>query len=56
VQVNGKLRDRVELSKGLSKEAVQKAVLSSEKVQALLQGKEVKQFIYVPERLANIVV
>jgi len=56
VQVNGKVRDKIELPKTLSKEDVQKHVLQLEKLKTFLEGKQVKQFIYVPERIANVVV
>ncbi len=56
VQVNGKVRDRIEISKKLSKEEIQKEVMALPKIQAVVEGKSLKQFIYVPERLANVVV
>jgi len=56
VQVNGKVRDRIELPKGMAKDAIQQKVMELEKLQTFLAGKQVKQFIYVPERIANVVV
>ena len=56
VQVNGKVRDRLSLPKNLSEEAIKQRVLESEKLKSFLEGKQVKQFIYVPERIANVVV
>ena len=56
VQVNGKVRDRIEISKKLSKEEIQKEVMALPKIQAVVEGKSLKQSIYVPERLANVVV
>ncbi|MDI6868864.1 MAG: class I tRNA ligase family protein [Coprothermobacterota bacterium] len=55
IQINGKLRDRILLEKGLDEEKVKEIVLSSERVQKFLQGKEIKQVIIVPDRIANIV-
>jgi leucyl-tRNA synthetase len=55
IQINGKLRDRILLEKGLDEEKVKEIVLSSERVQKFLQGKEIKQVIVVPDRIANIV-
>jgi len=55
VQVNGKLRERLLVDKGLTNEELEKMVLGSEKVQKFLQRKKVKQVIVVPDRIANIV-
>jgi leucyl-tRNA synthetase len=54
--VNGKLRDKVEFSKTSTKEDIQKEVLNLEKVKSIVGDKKIKQFVYVPERLANVVV
>jgi len=54
--VNGKLRDKVDVPVGISKENAQAAALASENVQNFLEGKAQKKVIYVPERLVNIVV
>lgn len=56
VQVNGKVREKIELGKGLSKEEIQKQVMALPKIQPFITGKSLKQFIYVPERIANVVV
>lgn len=56
VQVNGKVREKLEMPKGLTKEEIQAQILQLPKLQQFLQGKTVKQFIYVPERIANVVV
>ncbi len=56
VQVNGKVREKMETQKGLSKEEIQKLVLELPRLQSYLAGKTVKQFVYVPERIANVVV
>jgi len=55
VQVNGKLRDTVELPKGLAREAVEAQVLSLDKIQRALDGKAPKKVIVVPDRLVNLV-
>ncbi|MFM8315665.1 MAG: class I tRNA ligase family protein, partial [Deltaproteobacteria bacterium] len=56
VQVNGKVRERVEVAKGISKDEVQKLVLEMAKIKPFIDGKTLKQFVYVPERIANVVV
>ena len=56
VQINGKLRDTIEVKKGLAEEEVKRLVLGREKVRAHLIGKEIKKFIYIQDRLTNLVV
>jgi leucyl-tRNA synthetase len=56
IQVNGKVRDRVEASAGESEEQLVERALSSPRVQAHLDGKEIRQTIVVPGRLVNLVV
>ena len=55
VQVNGKLRGRITVAHGTSKENLEKAALADEKVQTSLAGKTVVKVIVVPEKLVNIV-
>lgn len=55
VQVNGKLRDTLVLPKGMAREEVEAAALSSEKIGRLLDGKTPRKVIVVPDRLVNIV-
>jgi len=56
VQVNGKLRSRITVAHGTSKEDLEKAALADPKIQASLAGKTVVKVIVVPEKLVNIVV
>ena len=56
VQVNGKLRDRVEVPADMDKVALESMVLASDKVQIHTEGKEVKKVIIVPGKLVNLVV
>ncbi len=56
VQINGKLRDRITVSIGISDEEAEKMAMSSEIVQAALAGKPVKKVIVVAGKLVNIVV
>lgn len=55
VQVNGKVRTEVEINKGDTEDAVKEKVLTDEKIQKSLQGKGIQKFIYVPHKIANIV-
>ena len=56
VQVNGKLRSRIQLAVDASNEEVEEAALADERIQKHIEGKTVRKFIVVPNRLANIVV
>jgi leucyl-tRNA synthetase len=56
IQVNGKLRDRVEVPVSITDSEVRKLALSREKIKAYTDGKVIKDVIYVPGRLVNIVV
>ena len=55
VQVNGKVRDRLEMSAGTNKEETERLALAAPKVQAHLEGKQIGKVIVVPQRLVNIV-
>jgi len=55
VQINGKVRDRLDLPRGTEPEVVEKAALSTEIVKRHLEGKSVVKIILVPDRLLNIV-
>jgi leucyl-tRNA synthetase len=56
VQVNGKVRARLEVPADISEEAAREAALADANVQRYVAGKEIRQFVYVPGRLVNIVV
>jgi leucyl-tRNA synthetase len=56
VQVNGKVRDRVELPRGASKAEVLDVVRGLPRIEALVNGKTVVKEIVVPDRLVNLVV
>ena len=55
-QVNGKLRDKVEVAKGLSNEEMEKIALSNEKVKMFVGENQVKKVIVVPNKLVSIVI
>jgi leucyl-tRNA synthetase len=56
LQVNGKLRGKIEVSKDISKEELEKLALSNESVARFLAEGTVRKVIVVPGRLVNIVV
>lgn len=55
IQVNGKLRSRVYLGPEASREEMQAAALSDQKIRELLAGQEPRKVVVVPGRLVNLV-
>jgi len=55
VQVNGKLRDRLLVSKDADKETVEALALASPKVKEHTDGKTIRKVVFVPGKLLNIV-
>jgi leucyl-tRNA synthetase len=56
VQVNGKVRDRLQVPVTADEAAVREAALTSGKIRSALDGKQVRKCIYVPGKLLNFVV
>ena len=56
VQVNGKVRDRIEVAAGIGEADAVAAALASEKVQADLDGGQPEKVIARPPKLVNLVV
>ncbi|MGE5676233.1 MAG: leucine--tRNA ligase [Mycobacterium leprae] len=56
VQINGKVRERLEVPAGISAAEMEQIALTADKVQGLLGGKQVLKVIPVPGKLVNIVV
>jgi leucyl-tRNA synthetase len=56
VQINGKLRARLELEPGASQEEAMEQAMQIDNVQRHLDGNTVRKVIHVPDRLLNIVV
>ncbi|QAA24064.1 leucine--tRNA ligase [Sporolactobacillus terrae] len=55
VQVNGKIRTRFQVDKGIARERLQEIALNDERIKERLEGKSVKKVIAVPDKLVNIV-
>lgn len=55
VQINGKLRHKVFAAPGLSAAALLSAVKNDPGVSVLLEGKQIKKEVVVPNRLVNFV-
>ena len=56
VQVNGKVKDKLEADEGASNDELQTLALNSEKIKELTDGKEIVKVIVVPKKLVNIVI
>ena len=56
IQVLGKIRSRMIVPKGLEEGKLKEKVLADENIRKWLDGKQVKKFIVVPDRLINIIV
>ena len=56
VQINGKVKEKLTIPAGLDKAETEKAVMASEKISALTDGKTIVKVIPVPGKLVNIVV
>ena len=55
IQVNGKVRDKIEVDEGLSEDELKSIALESAKVKEFTAGKEIVKTIVVPKKLVNIV-
>ena len=56
VQVNGKIREKLQVAPDIEENAIRELALASDKVQAHISGKEMVKFIYIPGRMVTIVV
>ena len=55
VSINGKMRVKIELPVGISQDDAKREVLANEIVQKWVEDKPLKKFIFVPNRIVNIV-
>jgi leucyl-tRNA synthetase len=56
VQVNGKVRARVDTARGQERAALEALALEQERVRPFIAGKTVRKVVVVPDKLVNIVV
>jgi leucyl-tRNA synthetase len=56
IQINGKLRDKVTVSKDLAITELEQVALASRKVRESTRDKSVRKIIVVPNKLVNVVV
>ena len=56
IQVNCKLRSKLEVETSIDQDDLKSMAISDEKVQRFIDGKEIKKIIVIPQKLVNIVV
>jgi leucyl-tRNA synthetase len=56
VQVNGRVRARIQLAPDAPEEDARRAALAEPNVATHLEGKSVRKFVYVPGKIANLIV
>lgn len=56
IQVNGKVRHKIDLPAGLSKDELQQKTLNEPTIQKRIEGKDLVKVIVVPDKLVNVVV
>ncbi|WP_086445127.1 leucine--tRNA ligase [Candidatus Enterococcus lemimoniae] len=54
-QVNGKVRAKLNIARGLSRDELEEKALAAEEIQSFINGKTVRKVIVVPDKLVNIV-
>jgi leucyl-tRNA synthetase len=56
IQINGKVRDKIEVAPGISEAEAKEVSQKTEKVVKYLSGREIKKIIFVRDRLINFVI
>jgi len=56
IQINGKVRDKIEVEAGIGEEEAKKMAMGSERIKKWLEGKEAKKIIFIQGKLVNIVI
>ena len=54
-QINGKMRATIEIDPELTPAQVEEQVLAHPPIGPYVEGKDIKKFIYVPGRIANVI-
>ena len=56
VQINGKIKEKINIAGDSSREDMEKIAVENDKIKALTEGKNIVKIIAVPGKLINIVV
>lgn len=55
IQINGKVRDMMEIERGMEKDDIQSIILERDKVKKWTAGKNIKRTIFVKDKLINVI-
>ena len=55
IQVNGKLRSKIDVPADIAEDKLKELILGDEKLAPWIQNKPIKKFIIVPQKLVNLV-
>ncbi|MDD4123114.1 MAG: class I tRNA ligase family protein, partial [Candidatus Pacebacteria bacterium] len=56
IQINGKVRDNIEVNKDITQEMLEEKVMSLKKINTYLEGQKIKKVIYIDNKLINFVI
>jgi len=56
IQINGRMRDKIHISKDMERPEIEKLVLKRETIIKHIGSAQIKKIIFVPQRLVNIVI
>ncbi len=56
IQINGRVRSKIEVSADISEDEAKKLALSDDRIKTWLKGQQPKKIIYIKDRLVNIVI
>jgi len=56
VQINGKVRDKIEVKTNISQKEAEKIALNSEKIKNWIANQEIKKIIFVPNKIINFII
>ena len=56
IQVNGKVRDKIEVNAGLDQSQIEGIAQKGLRITPWINGKQIKKIIFVPNKLINIVI
>ena len=56
IQVNGKVRDKIETQQGIAENEIKDIILAREKIKKYTENKQIKKIIFIKGKLVNIVV
>lgn len=56
IQVNGRIRTKIRIDRNIAENEIKELALNHEVISSIIQGKEIKNIIFIPNKLLNIVV